>query len=262
MLFARGQRQHETALALGIHSLTAQATGHLANKLFLARKQPDIRSAELKADAKRLPLTHNNVRAHVTGCLDCTQCDRFRNHSNQQRAMFMRLGRNRRHIFDAAKNIRILHNNAARLAVDGIQQAYAIGCRRKLRRGGIQRVAGILRHRLGHADIMRMQSRREHRFAALRDAASHANGFPTCRRTIVHRCVGHIAAKQPRNLRLEFEEHLQRALRDFGLIRRIGRQEFAALDDMVNTGGDMMLIRARAQKERRVRRGHILPREI
>jgi hypothetical protein len=36
-----------------------------------------------------------------------------------------------------------------------------------------------------------------------------------------------IAAEKARNLRLEFEQHLQRALRDFRLVGCVGGQEFA-----------------------------------
>jgi hypothetical protein len=45
------------------------------------------------------------------------------------------------------------------------------------------------------------------------------------------------AAEQPRDLRLELEQHLQRALRDFRLIGRVGGQELAALDQVIDLAG-------------------------
>jgi hypothetical protein len=80
----------------------------------------------------------------------------------------------------------------------------------------------------------------------LRDPPSHANRFPACRRAVVHGRIGNIASEKTRNLRLEFEQHLQRALRDFGLIGRVGRQKFAALYHMIHRRRHMMLIGAAA----------------
>jgi hypothetical protein len=79
--------------------------------------------------------------------------------------------------------------------------------------------------------------------------------------TVVHRRIGDVAAEQARDLRLEFEEHLQRALRDFRLVRRVAGQELAALNDMVDAGRHMMAIGAAAQEEGHVARDHILFRQ-
>ena len=84
---------------------------------------------------------------------------------------------------------------------------------------------------------MRMQTGREDRLAPLGDPRRHANRFPARGRAVVHRGIGNVAAEQSRHLRLEFEQHLQRALRDFGLVGRVGGQEFAALDEVVDTRG-------------------------
>ena len=43
-------------------------------------------------------------------------------------------------------------------------------------------------------------------------------------------------ADHPRHLRLELEQHLQRALRDFRLIGRVGGEELAALDQVIDRG--------------------------
>src|SRR3546814_2535062 len=81
---------------------------------------------------------------------------------------------------------------------------------------------------------MGMKPRREQRLAAAGDAPRHHDRFPAGGRAVVHRRIGDVGAEQARNLALELEQHLQRALRDFGLIGRVGGQEFAALDQMVD----------------------------
>ena len=63
-------------------------------------------------------------------------------------------------------------------------------------------------------------------------------------------------------MRLKFKQHLQRALRNFWLIGRIRRQEFAALDQVIHACRHMMLIRARAEEEGMVTRHQILPRQL
>src|SRR3546814_13845112 len=62
MLLAGRQGQHETAFAIGIDRLAAQAAGHLPDIFRLAGEQADIGSAELKPDAERLSQIG---RAHV-----------------------------------------------------------------------------------------------------------------------------------------------------------------------------------------------------
>ena len=53
------------------------------------------------------------------------------------------------------------------------------------------------------------------------------------------------------DLGLELEQVLQRALRDLGLVRRVGGQELAALDHVVDGRGHVMAIGAGADEERR-----------
>ena len=101
----------------------------------------------------------------------------------------------------------------------------------------------------------------EDRILPLGDAPSHADCFPAGGRSVIHRGIGDVATKQPRNLRLEFEQHLERALRDFRLVRRIGGQELAALDQVIDARRDVMFICATAEEERMMRRRHILPGE-
>ena len=60
---------------------------------------------------------------------------------------------------------------------------------------------------------------------------------------------------------LEFKQHLQRALSNLRLVGRIGGKEFAALDQMVDTGRDMMAIGPCPQEEGSVSCGQILLRQ-
>ena len=108
---------------------------------------------------------------------------------------------------------------------------------------------------------MRVEPRGDDRLGPPRDPPRHADRFPAGGRAVVHRGIGDFAAEQPRDLALEFEQHLERALRDFGLVGRVSGEELAALDEVVDAGGDVMLVRAAAEEEGHFARDHILARE-
>ena len=62
MLFARGEREHKTALAIGINCLSTNTTRHLAHKFLAAGKKPNMRPAKIKPNAKALPFADNDIR--------------------------------------------------------------------------------------------------------------------------------------------------------------------------------------------------------
>ena len=70
-----------------------------------------------------------------------------------------------------------------------------------------------------------------------------------------------LATSQPSSRatwRLELEQDLQRALRDFRLVGRVGGQELAALDEVIDARRDVMLVGAAAEEEGHLARDHIL----
>ena len=77
--------------------------------------------------------------------------------------------------------------------------------------------------------------------------------FRDGRRAVVHGSVGHVHAGELADHRLEFEDGRQRALRDLGLVRRVGGEELPARDDRVDQHGTVVAVNARAEKRRVVR---------
>ncbi len=164
---------------------------------------------------------------------------------------------------DATENVGILHHDAAGVFIDPRDQASRVGRGLHGGRGMRDFVIGEFRHGLDDLGIVRVQRAREHDFAlfAPSDATGHRHRFPAGGRAIIHARIGHRAAIETRDLALEFEQHLQRALRDFRLVGRVGGQELAALDDVIDAGGDMVLIRPCPEEERRVGRRQVLLRQ-
>ena len=166
--------------------------------------------------------------------------------------------RERTQIGDAAEDVGILDDHARRIVVDLRDQPVEVHLGHQPRVGRVEHVAGELGHRVRHRHVMRVKTRRQDRLAALGDATRHHDRFPARGRAVVHRRVGDVGAEQPRDLRLELEQHLQRALRDLWLVRRVGGQELAALDQVIDAGGNMMLVRAATEEKRGFTRGEVL----
>ena len=122
----------------------------------------------------------------------------------------------------------------------------------------IDLVAGEARQRRADLGVMRMQAAGEHRLLAPRDAMRHQHRLAAGGRAVVHRGVGDLHAGQQRDLGLELEQHLQRALRDLRLIGRVAGQELAALDQMIDGRRDVMAIGAGAEEERDRAGGDVL----
>ena len=164
-------------------------------------------------------------------------------------------------VADAAQNVGILHHDAGRVLVDPGDQPVQIRLSGDGRHGVGDRVTGEMRHGLHDLRIVGVQRARENRALTLGYPGCHRHRLPARGRPVIERGIGHGAAIEPRDLRLEFEQHLQRALRDFRLVGRVGRQELAALDDGVDAGGDMVAIGPRAEEERHFARHEVLGRQ-
>ena len=82
----------------------------------------------------------------------------------------------------------------------------------------------------------------------------HEQRLDERRRALVERRVGDVEPGQQADVRLELEDRLERALRDLGLIRRVGRQPLGAVEHLVGDRRDVVVVDAGAQEERGVAR--------
>ena len=77
--------------------------------------------------------------------------------------------------------------------------------------------------------------RHQHTVTFLGRGHTHHHGFGRSSRTIVHGCIRHVKSGESCHHRLVFENILQRALRNLGLIRRVRGRKLTALR---NVGDD------------------------
>jgi hypothetical protein len=113
--------------------------------------------------------------------------------------------------------------------------------------------AGRVGQGLDRADIVRVHAARQHRLVAAGDPGGHHHRLGGGGGAVIERGVGHFHAGQGRDLGLELEQHLQRALGDLGLVGRVAGQEFRPLDDVVDRGRHMVAIGPRPHEERAFR---------
>ena len=141
----------------------------------------------------------------------------------------------------------VLHHDAGGLVVDRRSRIP----RRRAASGGSahdRRRSAMPRHRLDRLAIVRMQAAGEHRLLPLGDAVRHQHRLGGRGRAVIHRGVGDLHAGQQRDLGLELEQILQRALRDLGLIRRVGGEEFRALDQVIDARRHVVLVGAGSRR--------------
>ena len=166
-----------------------------------------------------MPLADHDIRAHFARRRDESEGNAFGHHRDQQRAGRMRLLGDRPQVVQMPVHIVRLHHDATRVLIDRGEQ---IVCASRRRRERDHRMIGHARHRLHRLAVVRMQISGEHRLLSFGYPVRHQHRFGGRGRAVVHRGVRHLHAGEQRHLRLKFEQVMQRALRDFGLIRCVG----------------------------------------
>ena len=102
---------------------------------------------------------------------------------------------------------------------------------------------------------VRVHAGREDHSGVLRCCDPQVHSLDERRGAVIERGIGHLHAGQQRHLALELEQHLQRALAHLRLVRRVGGQELAAHQQLIDAGRDVVAIGAGAEEARhRVRR--------
>ena len=80
------------------------------------------------------------------------------------------------------------------------------------------------------------------------DSPSHQDGLGHRTRPVIHRRVRDIDTEQLTDDGLELEDRLQRALRELGLVGRVGGVELTALQELVDGRRDVVSIHATTEE--------------
>ena len=168
-----------------------------------------------------------------------------------KRAVPVRLVGGGAKVAQVAEEVRRLHDDAGHRVVDRGEKVLG---RADVRRQRDDLVAGHARERAHDLGILRVQPARQHGLAALRHAMRHQHRLAGAGRAVIHRGVRDLHGGEVRDLGLELEQILQRALRDLGLIGRVARQELGALDEVVDASPARGACRRRRRRRTAPRR--------
>jgi hypothetical protein len=202
-----------------------------------------------------LALAHHNIGAHGAGGLDRTQGDNLRADGDQQRSGGVCALGKAAQIVQVTIEIGRLHHDAGNPL---IEQALQVLAARGRRRGDDDLIARHARHGLDGFPVVRMQVAGQHRTTPFAQPMRHQYRFGGGRRAVVHGSIGHFHVGEQGDLGLEFEQILQGALGDLGLVGGVGGQELGALNEVIDAGGHVMLIGTRPDKERHAARRRVL----
>ena len=250
VLLARRERQHEAAPAFGVDRLADEPARHLPHEFLPRREQARHRarrrSARCRSTAPRRPRCRRPSRPAAS---TSAERDHLGDHRDQQRAGRVRL-LGERPRGRAAGRTRPGSARRRRRRSSSIvsRRSSAAPC------GGGSATTSSLgqpRHRLDRLDDSADAGcRLSTALLPLGDAVRHQHRLGGRGRAVIHRGVGDLHAGQHRDLGLELEQIMQRALRDLGLVRRVGGEELRALDQVIDARRHVVLVGAAADEER------------
>jgi hypothetical protein len=147
-----------------------------------------------------------------------------------------------------AEEVRRLHDDCGDVVFDRRLQCFLVQSAVVAERNLLHVQAGVLRIGFQHIAIFGMQGSRNQNAVAPGDALSHEHCFGGRRRAVPHGSVRDFLPGELAHERLELEDRLQRPLRDLRLIRRIGSEKLAPLNNRVGYHRAQVIVDSRAQK--------------
>ena len=120
----------------------------------------------------------------------------------------------------------------------------------------------VAEDRPGDAQRVGVEGPGEEDAGAVRGVDRHEHALGRRRRALVERGVGDVETGEARDLGLELEEGLERALARLALVGRVRGQELAAADELVDERRHEVVVRAGAGEARQLAGGPVRAREL
>ena len=159
----------------------------------------------------------------------------------------LRRGGQRGDVLDGAEHVRLLDEDRAGVVVDRRCPGVGVGhaaAERDLDDLG----AEAARERAQRLAAVRVQAARDDELAAAVGELRQVGGGADGARALVDRGVGDRQPGELADRGLVLEHHLQAALADLRLVRRVGRQELRAAEQHVDHGGDVVVVHPGAEE--------------
>src|SRR5205085_9283678 len=170
VLLAGRQGQYETAAALGVQGLPAEAPGHLADELLAGGEEADIGAAEVQGVADRLAFGDDDVRPHGAGRFQQAERDGLGDDDDQEGPGRMGGFGDVSDVGGGAEDVGGLDDDTGGLGVDGADHRGLV-VDGGLLGDGLD--AGHMSGGLNGAGIVRVQAAGEDRLLPASDAGGH-----------------------------------------------------------------------------------------
>ena len=245
VLLAGLQGEDIAALARGVYRLADDASRHAPDELLARRQEAVVRTPEGREVPGSLPFAERDRGSVPARRLEHAERQEV-DVRNRQRAGFRGGGDEIRRRLEAAEEVRLLEDD--RGGVDGCALELA-----RVRRpvpvrnlDDLEAEPGRVRlHDLPHLRIRRL--RHDH-LVAPRDVLRDVAGVGGDARPVVAGRVRDVHAGELADGRLVLEDRLEHPLAHLRLIRRVGGQQLAALEDRVDHRRDVVVVHACAEK--------------
>ena len=227
VLLARLQRQPVRGLPVHVHAHAHKAPGQRALERVLARHVGGVRAAGAHGHAQALRVAHHDVGAHLAGRLEQREGQQV---GGKDRGRALGL--------DLLDLIAPVHQPAAAGGVLDERGEVIVLRDRRVPLGGrvgpLERQAQRLGARLHHLQGLRVRIAEHHDHVAfgLDRAARQRHRLGGGRGLVQHRGVGDVHAGEVGHQGLEVDQRFHAALRNLGLIRRVGGVPGRVLQDV------------------------------
>ena len=230
MLFAGLQGKHEGALSATVLGHAHNASWHLADEFLGAAHIADARTAERHRDAQALTFAHRNVGTPFAGRLQHGKVGSHTVDDEESLLLVDGVGHSGE-VLDNTIVVGCLHHHACHTALsEFLLQVVVVG--HAIFLGNAHDVdAMIVCIGVDHPARLRVKGfAHQHLRGFLCRTECHHHGFGRGGGTVVERGIRDVHARQFGHHALVFKDVVERALRDFRLVRRVAGQEFRPLD--------------------------------
>ena len=259
MLFARCQGEDIGKLTLNVRGRTDQAASQFSDERFVDSEEAQVWTAIGERDTKRLTIAYDDVRANLTGRGKEGKRGRICRNSNKH--AFGVRGFDQRLIVDhSAKKVRVLHDHKRGVIVNQSGEVLQISVNTDFLLVTSDCEVCYSLH-VGSDDfaILGIKRAGEQHFMpfAPEVVISKDDRFSTGGGTVVVGGVADIHAGEQADQALELKDRLERALGDLGLVGGVGRVKLAALEEVIDRGRDVVLVRASTQEANKIAGGGV-----
>ena len=257
VLLARLKGQAVRGSALGVGRAADQPARHLAHEPLPGREQPKVRAAERERHAQRLPLARGDVGAALAWLLEQRAGDGIEDGDRTRAFALVRRGEAALPVLDQPPDVRRGDHDGGGVVVE--RSADGVCGDAPLRRGELHELGRQIRKiRRQHAPVVRGQGRGHQHALLARRMHGHQHRLGDRGRAFVQARVGDLEPREPGHLCLELEERLEAPLRGLGLVGRVGGQELAPADELVDHNGAEMVIGTAAHEADHVMRAVVV----